>query len=91
MLVQISLTLSRHSSLSSIASGRSSRLHDMSVLSSGRYVQAGCPTAARSCEGIPWRTSLMSSLLLPQGPACLVRLIRNSNATNSSTAGKVNF
>ena len=74
-LAQISLTLSRHSSLSFIASGRSSGLHPVSSQSYCMYVRAGRPAFARPYEGAHWKTSLMSSsLLLQQCPACLVRL-----------------
>ena len=73
---QISMTLSRHPSLSSIASGKSSGLHPVSAQSCCMLVRAGRPTFARSCEGVHRSTSLMSSsLLLQQCPACLVRLI----------------
>ena len=72
---QISLTLSRHSSLSFIASGRSSGLHPVSSQSCCMQVRAGRPAFARPCEGVHWSTSLMSSsLLLQQCPACLVCL-----------------
>ena len=72
---QISLTLSRHSSLSLIASGRSSGLHPVSSHSCCMYVRAGSPAFARPYVGVHRRTSLMSSfLLLQQCPACLVRL-----------------
>ena len=72
---QISLTLSRHPSLSSIASSRSSELHPISALSCCIYVLASRPAFARPCEGVHRSTSLMSSsLLLQQCPACLVRL-----------------
>ena len=61
----LSLTLSRHFSLTSIASGRSS----------GMYVRAGRLAFAQPCEGVHKSTLLMSSsLLLQQCPACLVRL-----------------
>ena len=73
---RISLTLSRHLSLASIASGGSSRLYPVSVRGCCRSVLVGCPTLAGSCEGVHERTSLMtSSLLLQQCPAYLVRLI----------------
>ena len=73
---QISLTLYRHPSLLSITSGRSSGLHRVSTQSCCMYVQAGHPAFAQPCEGVHKSTSLMSSsLLLQQGPACLVRLI----------------
>ena len=72
---RISMTLSRHSSLSSIAPRRSSRLHPVSAQSCCVKVLAGCPTFACPCEGVHWSISLMSSsLLLQQCPACLVRL-----------------
>ena len=67
-LARISLTLSRHFSLSFIASGRSPGLHLISSQSCFMYVLAGSPALAR-------RPALMSSsLLLQQCPACLVRL-----------------
>ena len=71
----ISLTLSRHFSLSFIASGRSSRLHPVSSQSCSMYVRAGCPAFSLPYVGVHRSTSLMSSsLLLQQCPACLVRL-----------------
>ena len=74
-LAQISLILSRHFSLSFIASGRSSGLHPVSSHSCCMYVLAGCPAFARPYVGVHRSTSLMSlSLLLQQYPACLVRL-----------------
>ena len=76
---RISLTLSSHSSLSSIAPGRSSRLHPVSVQSCCRYVLAGHPTLARPCEGVHRTTSLMSSSLLLQqclaGFLCLIWMV----------------
>ena len=72
---RISLTLSRHSSLSFIASGRSSGLHPVSSHSCWMYVRAGRPAFAWPYVGVYRSTSLMSSsLLLQQYPACLVRL-----------------
>ena len=72
---QISLTLSRHTSLPFIASGRSSGLHPVSSQSWCKYVRAGRPAFARPYVGVHRSTSLMSSsLLLQQCPACLVRL-----------------
>ena len=73
---RISLTLSRHFSLSFIASGRSSGLHPVSSHSCCMYVRAGRPAFAQPYVGGGHRsTSLMSlSLLLQQCPACLVRL-----------------
>ena len=72
---RISLTLSRHPSLSFIASGRSSGLHPVSSQSCCMNVRAGRPAFVWPYEGVHWSTSLMSSsLLLQQCPACLVRL-----------------
>ena len=74
-LARISLTLSRHFSLSFIASDRSSGLHPVSSHSCSMYVRAGRPAFARPYVGDHRSTSLMSSsLLLQQCPACLVRL-----------------
>ena len=71
----ISLTLSRHSSLWFIASGRSSGLHHVSLQSCCMYVRAGHPAFVRPYEGVHRSTSLMSSSpLLQQCPACLVHL-----------------
>ena len=69
------MTLSRHFSLSFIASGRSSGLHPVSSHSCCMYVRAGRPAFARPYVGVHRSTSLMtSSLLLQQCPTCLVRL-----------------
>ena len=74
-LARISLTLSRHFSLSFIASDWCSGLHPVSLHSCWMYVRAGRPAFARSYVGVHRSTSLMSSsLLLQQCPACLVRL-----------------
>ena len=74
-LAQISLTLSRHFSLSFIASGRSSALYPVSSQSCCMYVRAGRPAFARPYVGVHRITSLMSSsLLLQQCLACVVRL-----------------
>ena len=74
-LARISRTLSRHFSLSFIASGRSSGLHPVSLHSCCMYVRAGRPAFARPYFGVHRSTSLMSSsLLLQQCPACLVRV-----------------
>ena len=74
-LAWIYRNLSRHFSLSVIASGRSSGLHPVSSHSCWMYVRAGRPAFARSYLGVHKSTSLMSlSLLLQQCPACLVRL-----------------
>ena len=75
LVARISLTLSRHFSLSFIASGRSSGLHPVFSHSCWMYVRAGHPAFARPCVGVHKGTSLMiSSLLLQQCPACLVHL-----------------
>ena len=75
LVAWISLTLSRHSSLSFIALGRSSGQHPVSSHSCWMYVRAGRPAFARPCVGVHKSTSLMSSsLLLQQCPACLVCL-----------------
>ena len=72
---RISLTLSRHFSLSFIASGRSSGLDPVFSHSCFMYVRAGRPAFAWPYAGVHRSTSLMSSsLLLQQCPACLVRL-----------------
>ena len=74
-LAWISLILSRHFSLSFIASGRSSGLHPVSSHSCCMYVRAGHPAFAQPYVGVHSSTSLMSSsLLLQQCPACLVCL-----------------
>ena len=72
---RISLTLSRHFSLSFIASSRSLGLHPVSSHSCCMYVRAGRHAFTRPYVGVHWSTSLMSSsLLLYKCPACLVRL-----------------
>ena len=72
---RISLTLSRHFSLSFIASGRSSVPHPASSQSYCMYVRAGRPAFVQPYVGVHRSTSLMSSsLFLQQCPACLVRL-----------------
>ena len=72
---RIFLTLSRHFSLSIIASGRHSGLHPVSSQSCFMYVRAGNPAVALPYAGVHRSTSLMSSsLLLQQCTACLVRL-----------------
>ena len=76
LLARISLTLSRHFSLSFIASGRSSGLHPVSSHSCWMYVWASHPAFTRPYVGVHRSTSHMSSsLLLQQCPACLVRLL----------------
>ena len=75
LVARISLTLSRHSSLSFIALGRSSGQHPVSSHSCWMYVRAGRPAFARPCVGVHKSTSpTSSSLLLQQCPACLARL-----------------
>ena len=75
LVARISLTLSRHSSLSFIALGMSSGQHPVSSHSCWMYVRAGRPAFARPCMAVHKSTSLMSSsLLLQQCPACLARL-----------------
>ena len=67
--------LSRHFSLSFIASGMSSGLHPVSSHSCCMYVRAGRPAFAWPYAGVHRSISLMSSSLFPQQcPACLVRL-----------------
>ena len=66
LAARISLTLSRHSSLSFIALGRSSGQQPVSSHSCWMYVRAGRPAFARPCVGIHKSTSLMSSSLLLQ-------------------------
>ena len=74
-LARISLTLSLHVSLSFIAFGRSSGLHPVSSHSCCMNVRAGRPAFDWPYPGVHRSTSLMiSSLLLQQCPACLVRL-----------------
>ena len=74
---RISLNLSRHSSLSFIASGRSSGLHPVSSQSCCMHVRAGRLAFVWPYEGVHRSTSLISSsLLLQQCPAFLVRLLR---------------
>ena len=63
LAARISLTLSRHSSLSFIALGRSSGQQPVSSHSCWMYVRAGRPAFARPCVGIHKSTSLMSSSL----------------------------
>ena len=64
LLARIFLTLSRHFSLSFIASCRSSGPHPISSHSSWMYVRAGRPAFARPYMGIHRSTSLMSLSLL---------------------------
>ena len=75
IIIIISMTLSRHSSLSFIASGRSSELHPVFSQSCCVLVRADRPAFARPYDRVHWSTSLMSSsLILQQCPACLVPL-----------------
>ena len=60
------LTLSCHSSLSSITSGNSPRLPPMSIQSCCRSVLVGRLTLAHLCEGSHWRMLLLSLSLLLQ-------------------------
>ena len=72
---RISLTLSRHSSLLSIASVGSSGLHPVSAESCCMLVLGGRLAFARPWEAVHRNASLMtSSLLLQPYPACLARL-----------------
>ena len=65
----MSQTLSRHFSLSFIASGRSSGQHPVSSHSCWMYVRAGRPAFSQPCVGVHKSTSLMSlSLLHQHGP-----------------------
>ena len=74
-LARISLTLSLYVSLSFIAFGRSSGLHPESSHSCCMNVRAGRPAFDWPYAGVHRSTSLtISSLLLQQCPACLVRL-----------------
>ena len=68
LVARISLTLSRHSSLSFIAPGRSSGQHPVSSHSCWMYVRAAF---ARPCVGGPKSTSLMSSSLMS---SCLFQM-----------------
>ena len=60
LVARISLTISRHSSLSFIALGRSSGQHPVSSHSCWMYVRAGRPAFSRPCVGVHKSTSLMS-------------------------------
>ena len=74
-LARISLTLSRHFSLSFIAFGMSSGQHPVSSHRCRMYVRACRPAFAWSYAGVHRSKSLMSlSLLLQQCPACLACL-----------------
>ena len=74
-LARICLTLSLHISLSFIAFGKSSGLHPVSSHSCCMNVRVGRPAFDWPYVGVHKSTSLtISSLLLQQCPACLVRL-----------------
>ena len=74
-LARISQTLSLHVSLSFITSDRSSGLHTVSSHSCCMNIRAGHPAFDWPYAEVHRSTSLMiSSLLLQQCPACLVRL-----------------
>ena len=75
-LARISQTISLHVSLSFITFGRSSGLHPVShTHSCCMNVRAGRPAFDWPYAGVHRSTSLtISSLLLQQCPACLVRL-----------------
>ena len=66
LVAWISLTPSRHFSLSFITLGMSSGQHPVSSHSCWMYVRAGRPAFARPCVGVHKSTSLMSSSLLLQ-------------------------
>ena len=89
-LARISLTLSLHVSLSFIAFGRSSGLHPVSSHSCCMNVRAGRPAFDRPYVGVHRSTSLtISSLLLQQCPACLVRLTWIVFVVGGRTVGAV--
>ena len=67
LVARISLTLSRHSSLSFIALGRSSGPHPVSSHSCWMYVRAGRPAFARPCVGGP--LEYISYEFVPASPA----------------------
>ena len=72
---RISLTLSRHFSLSFIASGRSSGLHPVSSHSCCTYVRGGHHAFARPHVGVHWSIQLWArSCFSSNVLACLVRL-----------------
>ena len=64
LLARISLTLSRHFSLSFITSGWSSELHPVSSHSCCMHVLAGRPAFARSYVGVHRSTSVILIMLL---------------------------
>ena len=72
---RVSLTFPRHPSLSFIARGKSSRLYPVSAQSRYISVLPGRLAFDRPFKGVHRSISLLiSSLLLQQCPACLVRL-----------------
>ena len=74
--IYLYLSLSCHTSLSSISFGRSSGQVLILAQSCCMEVQTGRSAFACPCEGVHRSTSLTgSSLLLRQGPACLFHLI----------------
>ena len=83
---RISLTLSRHSSLSFIASGWSSRLHPVSSQSCCMQVRAGRPAFARPCEGV--YTALLLNCIEPKIDNIL-RKNQNAFRRNRSTSSQI--
>ena len=83
-LARISLTLSRHFSLSFIASGRSSGLYPVSSHSCCMYVRAGRPSLARPYMWVYRSTSLMRS---SQPPPPAVSWVPSSSNLDSFCDG----
>ena len=79
LVARISLTLSRHSSLSFIALGRSSGQHPVSSHSCWMYVRAGRPAFARLCVG--GLQEYITHELVPASPA--VSCMSGSSNLNS--------
>ena len=79
LVARISLTLSRHFSLSFITSGRSSGLHPVTSYICRMYVRAGRPAFAWPYVGVHKSTSLMS--FFPASPA--VSCMSGSSNLNS--------
>ena len=69
---RISLTLSRHFSLSSIASSRSSGPHPVSSHSCWMYVRAGCLAFARPYVGVHRSTSEPTGIDMPSNTNQLI-------------------
>ena len=91
LVARISLTLSRHSSLSFIALGRSSGQHPVSSHSCWMYVRAGRPAFTRPCVGVHKSTSLMSSSLLLQVHNLIAKKISiSSNLVHSNSSNSAN-